>query len=333
MEYTQFGSTPLQVSRISYGTWQFGGDWGQVDAEQWEAGKTTVRRALELGVNIFDTAQAYGFGQAERLLGEALQSELRNQRDRFVISTKGGLRMENGRPVRDARAAWLRQGVEASLRNLGVDYIDIYFLHWPDPATPMEETASAMAELALEGKIRYVGVSNFDAAQMREFERTRKIDTLQPPYHLFRRDIEKSILPYCREHGIAVMVYGPLAHGLLSGTFTPQTTFAGDDWRSRDRDFQGNVLRRNLDVVQRLEALAARQDITLVQLAVAWVLANPAVDVAIVGAHRAEHFAQTAAAAEIHLTPQTLGEVEQIMRDAEPIGGPAPEGMPQDLMA
>ena len=328
MEYTQLGRAGQRVSRVSYGTWQFGGDWGQVTPEQWETGKATVRKALEVGINIFDTAQAYGFGQAERLLGEALQPELRNRREDIIVATKGGLRMQGGILRRDASAHWLRQGVEDSLRNLGVDAIDIYYLHWPDPSTPMEETANAMAELAEEGKIRYVGVSNFNAAEMEQFERTRKIDVLQPPYHLFRRDIEPEILPYCREHGIAVVVYGPLAHGMLTGTFTPETSFPRDDWRSKNPYFQGATFKRNLAVVERLKALAGRHGMTLVQLAVAWVLANPAVQAAIVGAHRPDHLEQTAAAGDVHLTPDLLGETLQIMREAVPIGGPAPEGMP-----
>lgn len=327
MKYTKFGSTPLQVSTISYGTWEFGGDWGNVDAAQKEAGKETIRKALDLGITIFDTAQAYGFGQSEQLLGEALAGELRHQREKIIIADKGGLRMEAGKPVRDASAANLRRGVEDGLRNLGVDYIDIFYVHWPDPGVPMEETATAMAQLADEGKIRYVGVSNFDVDQMRDFERTRKIDALQPPYHLFRRDIEQSILPYCSSRGIAVMVYGSLAHGLLSGSFTPETHFASDDWRSQNPDFRGDVFRKNLSVVRRLKGVAERQGITLPQLAIAWVLANPAVDVAIVGAHLAEHLEPAAAAAEISLSVETRAEIDQIMTDAEPIGGPAPEGM------
>src|SRR5438445_12129302 len=193
MEYTQFGRTLLQVSKISYGTWQFGGDWGHVERKQWDAGKTTVRKALELGINFFDTAQAYGFGLAERLLGEALQPELSSHRDTIVLATKGGLRMEGDTLLRDASTHWLRQGVEQSLRNLGVDYIDLYQVHWPDPKTPIEATASALDQLVREGKIRYVGVSNYNVAQMQAFERTRKLDALQPPYSLFRREIEQEI--------------------------------------------------------------------------------------------------------------------------------------------
>jgi aryl-alcohol dehydrogenase-like predicted oxidoreductase len=193
--------------------------------------------------------------------------------------------------------------------------------------TPIEETASTLAELVQEGKIRYVGVSNYDVAQMREFEHARKIDTLQPPYNLFRRDIEGAILPYCQEHGIGVLTYGPLAHGLLAGSYTSQTTFASDDWRSKSSVFHGDLFARNLAVVERLKGVARQQGVTVAQLAVAWVLANPAVDVAIVGARRPHQLEETMRALESHLTPQTLGEIEQIVRDAAPIGGPTPEGM------
>jgi aryl-alcohol dehydrogenase-like predicted oxidoreductase len=256
MEYTHFGRTSLRVSKICYGTWQFGGDWGQVDQLQWDAGKATVQKALELGINFFDTAQAYGFGLAERMLGEALRPHLKSQRDTVVIATKGGLRLEGAKLLRDASAEWLRQGLEQSLRNLGVDYIDLYQVHWPDPHTPVEEAAHALDALVREGKIRYVGVSNYDAQQLRAFEQTRKLDALQPPYSLFRREIERAILPYCQAHGIAVLVYGALAHGLLGGRLTPQTTFAADDWRSKNPSFHGGGLAVKYMVVCHFSAIA-----------------------------------------------------------------------------
>jgi len=312
------------VSRICLGSWQFGGDWGGFETREAQA---AIRHALELGVTFFDTAQAYGFGMSEQVLGVALRPELRNRRDKVILATKGGLRMEGGKLLRDASAQWLRQGVEQSLRNLGVDYVDLYQLHWPDPRTPFEETAEAMGQFVTEGKVRYVGVSNFDVDQMREFEKTRKIDTLQPPYHLFRRDIEQEILPYCREHGIGALVYGPLAHGLLGGRYTPQTKFASDDWRSKSPAFRGELFEQNLRVVARLRSLAERHGITVPQLAIAWVLANPAVDVAIVGARRPQQLTQTAPAADVELSEETLQEMAQIMKGATPTGGPSPEGM------
>jgi hypothetical protein len=264
---------------------------------------------------------------SEKVLGEALQPELRSGRDKIVLATKGGLRKEGDNLFRDASAEWLRRGVEQSLQNLGVDYIDLYQVHWPDPHTPFEKTAAALEQLVQEGKIRYVGVSNFDAEQMAQFEKTLKIDTLQPPYHLFRRDIEREVLPYCRSHGIGVLVYGPLAHGLLAGGYTPQTRFTPDDWRSKSPAFHGELFEANMRVVERLKGLAGRQGITVAQLAIAWVLANPAVDVAIVGARNPQQLAQTAPAADVRLSQDTLREIEQIMRDAVPTGGPSPEGM------
>src|SRR5712691_2128277 len=185
MEYTQLGQTDLHVSRLAFGTWSFGGEWGPVQADD---GKAAIRKALELGINFFDTAQAYGFGASEKMLGEALRPEITAHRNEVVLATKGGLRKEGDELVRDASPGWLRQGLEASLRALGTDYVDLYQLHWPDPETPFEETAQAMDEFVKEGKIRYVGVSNFNASQMATFETKRKIDALQPPYHLFRRD-------------------------------------------------------------------------------------------------------------------------------------------------
>lgn len=149
----------------------------------------------------------------------------------------------------------------------------------------------------------------------------------QPPYYLFRRDIEGAILPYAQQHGIGVLVYGPLAHGLLSGGYTPRMTFASDDWRSKSPVFQGDLFARNLAVVERLKGVAERQGITVAQLGIVWVLANPAVDVAIVGARRAQQLEQTVPAADVPLTPETLNEIELIMRDAIPVGGPSPEGM------
>jgi aryl-alcohol dehydrogenase-like predicted oxidoreductase len=200
-------------------------------------------------------------------------------------------------------------------------------VHWPDPNTPIEETAGALDQLVHEGKIRFVGVSNYNVEQMQAFERTRKLDALQPAYSLFRRDIEQDILPYTRQHGIGVLVYGPLAHGLLAGTFTPQTRFAADDWRSKNPFFLGESFGRNLAVVEHLKRLAEQTGMSVAQLAIAWVLAQPGIDVAIVGARTPAQLAQTAPAGEIHLSQATLREIERIMREAVPIGGPAPEGM------
>ena len=285
MQYTQLGERGPRVSRIAFGNWSAGGDWGQVDRD---AAIATTREALDVGITLFDTARAYGFGAAEQLLGEALRPEIQSARESVVIATKGGLRKDDGETVRDSSPAALRRDLEASLRFLGTDYVDIYQVHWPDPATPIATTAETLDGFVREGLVRFVGVSNYDAAQMRTFQEVRPIDTLQPPYHMFRRDIEKTILPFAKEHGIGTLVYGPLAHGLLSGRMTSDTTFAADDWRSNSDLFVGETFRRNLAVVEDLTRFAARRGATVAQLAIAWALANSAVDVAIVGARTPE---------------------------------------------
>jgi len=322
MKRITLGRSELEVTPIAYGTWQFGGDWGDVDES---AAIGAIRQALDLGINFFDTAQAYGFGVSERILGRALADELRSRRAELVIATKGGLSMEGGELHRDASPAFVRRGVEESLENLGIEYIDLFQMHWPDPSTPFAETAEALGALVDEGKIRHIGVSNFDVAQMAEFSRTRPVETLQPPYHLFRRDIEREILPYCSEHDIGVLAYGPLAHGLLGGRMNEDTTFPENDWRSSSPLFQGDTFTRNLEIVAQLERFAADRDVTVSQLAVAWTLANPAVHVAIVGARQSEHLAESVGAAELALSAEDRERIDRIMEGAVQVAGPSPE--------
>lgn len=324
MKTTTLGKSGLHVSRIAFGTWQLGGDWGAFDEN---AAVTTIRRALELGVNFFDTAQGYGFGASERILGKALRHELMRERDRVVIATKGGLRPTDAGLVRDSSPAWLRRGVDASLAALDVDYIDLYQVHWPDPAVPFSETAGALADLVAEGKIRHVGVSNYHPAQMAQFSATLPVETVQPPYHLFRRDIETELLGYCRAHDIGVLVYGPLAHGLLTGTLNPDSRFAEDDWRRNSPVFRGNTYLRNLNVVEELGRCAAQLGATVSQLAIAWTLSHPGVHVAIVGARRVGHLEDSVGAIDFTLSDADLAEINRIMRSATPISGPSPEGM------
>jgi aryl-alcohol dehydrogenase-like predicted oxidoreductase len=324
MRTVTLGRTGLEVSPIAFGTWQIGGDWGAFDESQAVA---AIQRARELGINLFDTAQAYGFGASERLLGRALREELASRRDDLVIATKGGLRKTDEGLVRDSSPEWLRRGVEGSLRALDLDHIDIYQIHWPDPDTPFAETAAALQALVDEGKIRHVGVSNFDAAQMTEFARTRPVETLQPPYHLFRREIEADLLPYAQEHDVGVLVYGPLAHGLLTGSMREDTRFASDDWRSQSPMFQGDSYRRNLATVGELERFAEERGHTVSQLAIAWTLAQPAVHVAIVGSRRAAHIEESVQALEVELGDDDLAEIESIMAGAVRVAGPSPESV------
>ena len=327
LDTVRLGMTRLDVSPIAFGAWQLGGEWGQFDADEAVA---AIRHARGLGVNLFDTAQGYGFGASEQVLGQALRDDLDSRRDEVVLATKGGLRMTDDGLVRDSSPEWLRTGVDDSLRALGVDQIDLYQVHWPDPAVPFAETAGALEELVQEGKIGHVGVSNFDAGQMAEFARTRPVETLQPPYHLFRRDIEADVLPYCREHDIGVLAYGPLAHGLLTGALDEDTTFAPDDWRSGAPFFKGEDYRRNVQVVRELERFASEElDVSVSRLAIAWALANPAVQVAIVGARSPRHIEDSVAAAELRLSQDELEQIDRIVSSAALLSGPSPEMMPE----
>jgi aryl-alcohol dehydrogenase-like predicted oxidoreductase len=321
MQQVRLGRSELVVSRLAFGTWQLGGDWGPTDTAE---AMGAIRRAVDEGVTFFDTAQAYGFGQSEQLLSAALRGVPREQ---VVIATKGGLRLTDGGLVRDASARWIREGVDASLRALGTDYVDLYQLHWPDPGTPLEETAAALARLIAGGKIRHVGVSNFGVEQMEAFGVTLPVETLQPPYDLFRRDIEAEVLPYTKAHDIGVLVYGPLAHGLLSGRLGPGTRFARDDWRSRSPMFQGETCARDLRVVAELGALATELGCTLPQLAIGWTLANPAVHVAIVGTRDRGHVDEAVAASAMGLDDEVLQRIDALMAGAVPVAGPSPEEM------
>jgi aryl-alcohol dehydrogenase-like predicted oxidoreductase len=324
MQEVRLGRSGLEVSRLAFGTWQLGGDWGATDEREAVA---AIYRAVDQGITLFDTAQGYGFGASERLLAKALGGLARDQ---LVLATQGGIRPADNGVQRDASPAWIRKGVDSSLQALGTDYIDLYQVHWPDPATPFEDTASALAELVAAGKIRHVGVSNFDVDQMTEFSRTLPVETLQPPYHMFRRDIERTVLPYSAANDIGVVVYGPLAHGLLSGQLGPDATFPAGDWRTSSDVFHGATYHQNLAIVDSLQRLAADElSISISQLAIAWTLARPSVDVAIVGTRNPDHVDEAVAASNVHLDDDVLKRIDEILHDAAPVAGPAPELMPE----
>lgn len=325
MRTVRLGSSDLEVTPIAYGTWQFGGDWGAVDEE---AAMVAIRRARELGVNFFDTARAYGFGTSERILGRALAEQLSANREELVIATKGGLRIDEEEGlVRDSSPPWLHRALDQSLTDLGLDHVDLFQLHWPDPDTPFAETGEALRQLLEAGKIRHVGVSNFSVEQMEELGRTIPVETAQPPYHLFRRAIEDDVLPYAREHDIGVLVYGPLAHGLLGGAIDAGTTFPDDDWRSGSDVFHGESFERNLETVAELQELAEERGATVSRLAIAWTLANPAVQVSIVGARGLDHIEESVGAAELQLDREDLKRINRIMAGSTQVAGPSPEGV------
>ena len=324
MDFVRLGRSDLTVSRIAFGTWQLSGAWGGLDAR---AATAAVNQARDLGVNFFDTAQAYGFGSGEQLLGQALRSAIRNDRDSIVIATKGGVRDDNGRFIRDADPRLLRDGLEASLTALGVDYVDLFQVHWPDPRRPSEETAEVLREMVAEGKVRHVGVSNFSVAEIADLRRSGlTVGTLQPPYNLLNRAAEPEILPYCRENDIGVLIYGPLAHGLLSGAFDERSVFGADDWRSNSPIFQGPDFHQNIAFVDNLKAFARARGHTVSQIAIAWTLANPAVQSAIVGARRADHISEAAGAVNVQLTESDLAGIDHLLAASVPVGQPMPDG-------
>ncbi|MHB8147759.1 MAG: aldo/keto reductase, partial [Vulcanimicrobiaceae bacterium] len=210
MEFTQIGNTGVRASRIGLGTWAIGGwMWGGTDDD---AAIATIRRAIDAGVNLIDTAPAYGQGHAEEIVGRAL----RGRRDRAIIATKVALEWdERGKMRRNASAARIQKEIEDSLRRLQTEYVDIYQIHWPDPATPMDETAKTMQRLFDAGKIRAIGVSNFSTAQMEEFAKFSTLHTVQPPYNLFEREAQDDVLPYVLSHRLSSLTYGALCRGLL----------------------------------------------------------------------------------------------------------------------
>jgi aryl-alcohol dehydrogenase-like predicted oxidoreductase len=269
METIQIGSSGLTASRIALGTWAIGG-WmwgGNTDLDE---SIRTIRSAVERGVTLIDTAPVYGFGRSEEIVGMALSGGLR---ERAVIATKAGLDWRDGKVRRNSSPARIRKEVEESLQRLRSDYIDLYQVHWPDPLVPIQETAAALARLLKEGKIRAIGVSNYSAAQMDEFREAAPIHSVQPPYNLFERDAENEVLPYAWRHDLAILCYGALCRGLLTGTINAATEFKGDDLRRSDPKFQAPRFAQYLSAVAALDEFARqRYGLNVLALAVRWVL-------------------------------------------------------------
>ncbi|MGC2692662.1 MAG: aldo/keto reductase, partial [Desulfobaccales bacterium] len=227
MEYTQIPGTDLKVSRVALGTWAIGGwMWGGTDEAQ---AIETIHNAIDKGINLIDTAPVYGFGRSEQILGKALA--LKNCRRQVCISTKTGLDWRDGKVFRNCTPEFIRRNVADSLKNLQTDYLDILFIHWPDPLEPFEETGRLLKQFLEEGKIRAVGVSNYSPEQIQDFRQGGPVHLVQPPYNLFERAIEADLMPFCRKNNLALMAYGALCRGLLSGQVKPGRLYQGDDLR------------------------------------------------------------------------------------------------------
>src|SRR5271154_1808107 len=301
---------PFKISRIALGTWAIGGwMWGGTDEHE---AVQTIHAALDSGINLIDTAPVYGFGRSEEIVGTALAQD--GRRKKAVIATKVGLAWKNGNPYRNASKARIVQEVEDSLRRLQTDVIDIYQVHWPDPNTAIEETAEAMAALYRVGKIRAIGVSNFSPAQMDAFRAVAPLHTVQPPYNLFERGIEKSVLPYCRKKGITTLVYGSLCRGLLSGRMNADTRFTGDDLRRNDPKFQLPRLRQYITAVEKLDRFAqVNYNKHVIHLAVRWLLDRPGVGVALWGARRPDQLAPVADVMGWRIDAGAMAEIDRIL--------------------
>lgn len=310
MKTKKLGNSDLLITPVGFGAWAIGGagwefGWGNQDDN---ASVDAIHRALELGVNWIDTAAVYGMGHSEEMVAFALKTWTG---PRPYVFTKCGLRWdEQGYIHRDLTAGSIRRECEDSLRRLNVDVIDLYQIHWP--TNDLEEGWSAMVQLQKEGKVRWIGVSNFNVDELSRARKIAPVTSLQPPYSLVRREVEQEILPYCRSNGLGVIVYSPMASGLLTGAMTREraSQLPGSDWRSRDVEFQEPRLSKNLALVERLRQVGHRQGRPPGQVAIAWTLRNRSVTGAIVGARNARQVEGNAGAATLYLTDDEVAEIE-----------------------
>lgn len=320
MDTRPFGTTDIQVTPVGLGTWAIGGwMWGGTDEAQ---SIDTIHTAIDKGIGLIDTAPVYGFGRSEEIVGKALAG---GRRDRVALATKVAMNWssDHDKVWREATSARIEREVEDSLRRLQTDRIDIYQIHWPDPKTPMEETARAMENLLKAGKIRAIGASNFTAAQMDEFRKSAPLHSLQPPYNLFEREIEQDLLPYCRDQGIATITYGGLCRGLLSGKMRKESQFEGDDLRNNDPKFQGDRFHQYLDAVAALDKFAReRYQKDVLALALRWLIDQPGVTTALWGARRPEQLDPVSEIEGWSLNAEALKTIDEILNRCikDPVG-------------
>ena len=321
MTIRTLGKSDLKITTIGIGAWAIGGGewefaWGPQDDRESIA---AIHAGLDRGMNWIDTAAAHGLGHSETVVGRAIKG----LRTRPYVFTKCSLVWdESGNVSHNLQAASIRREAESSLKRLGVDTIDLYQIHWPawrgapESASPgsIEEAVGALAKLKAEGKIHNIGASNFNAPQMQRALSVAPVTSLQPPYSLLAADVESSILPFALEHKIGVIVYSPMASGLLSGAMTRERIAAlpEDDWRKHSPNFQEPLLSRNLRLVERLRAIGQRYNATPGEVAIAWTLRNPAVIGAIIGVRSAEQASGIAGAADLKLTADDLSVIEQV---------------------
>src|SRR5580704_16839399 len=320
LEYIKIEGTNLVSSRIALGTWAIGGwMWGGTDEKD---SIRTVHAALDQGINLIDTAPIYGYGRSEQIVGEALRQH--GRRENVILATKVGIDWTNGKIERNSTRQRILQEFEDSLRRLQTDYIDIYQVHWPDPLVPVEETAATLRTLYEQGKIRAIGVSNHSPEEMARLEAIAALHTIQPPYNLFEREIERDVLPYALGHDITTLTYGALCRGLLSGAVNAGRQFAKDDMRkTSDPKFQQPHFAEYLDAASKLDAYAREHfGKRVIHLAVRWLLDQPGVGVALWGARRPEQLAPIKEVNGWTLTKSDFAAVDAILRGSirNPVG-------------
>jgi aryl-alcohol dehydrogenase-like predicted oxidoreductase len=311
MRTATLGRTGFEITRVGFGAWAIGGgnwDWGWGDQDDDES-IAAIHRALALGVNWIDTAAQYGLGHSEEVVARSLEGV----EPRPLVITKGGQpEGPNRTSYQMLRRDSLRRECEGSLRRLGVDAIDLYQIHWPIPDDEVEEGWSTLAELKEEGLVSHIGVSNFSVAQLERAEAIAPVETLQPPYSLIDRAAEPDVLPWCEEHGLGVIVYSPMASGMLTGRMTREriANLPADDWRSKSDTFREPQLSQNLELVERLKCVADRHGVEPGAVAVAWTLRNPAVGGAITGFRRPDQVDPIVVAADVELSDEDVAELE-----------------------
>jgi aryl-alcohol dehydrogenase-like predicted oxidoreductase len=313
MRTKQLGNSDLFITPVGFGAWAIGGGgwefaWGEQDDK---ASIGAIHRALELGVNWIDTAAVYGMGHSEEVVARALKTW---PGERPYVFTKCGLRWDkSGKVSYVLSAESIRRECEDSLRRLRVEAIDLYQIHWPmDEPGAVEEGWQTMAELQIQGKVRWIGASNFNVEEMQRAQNIAPITSLQPPYSLIRREVEEEILPYCQSEKIGVIVYSPMASGLLTGAMTHEraANLPTGDWRSRNPEFQEPKLSKNLATVDQLRRVGSRYGRSPGQVAIAWTLRQRAVTGAIVGARSARQIEEIVAGVDFQLTPRDIADIE-----------------------
>jgi aryl-alcohol dehydrogenase-like predicted oxidoreductase len=314
METRVLGNSNLRITRIGVGAWAMGGggwtwSWGPQDDEESIA---AIKQALDLGINWIDTAAVYGLGHSEEVVARALKG--RSNRP-YIFTKCERVWDERGKIGGSLKAESIRRECEASLRRLQIDVIDLYQIHWPEPDADIQEGWTEMARLREEGKVRFIGVSNFTVQQMKRAMKIAPITSLQPPYSIVAREVEEAILPFCMRNNIGVIVYSPMYSGLLAGAMTRQriANFAPDDWRRRDQNFQEPNLSRNLRLVEVLREVGKRHGRTPGEVAIAWTLHNQAVTGAIVGVRSPEQVRGIIGATQFRLNDKEVMEIEDAL--------------------